>query len=102
MNAKATRRSGFFKLRVLVNLSVILGGIFVALLGIGTFSKASAQACDTYITTAGTGTITPGDTDTGSHCDDCYSSILLRFPLCVYGPTVTTTNTTSSGPLALI
>ena len=102
MNAKATRRSGFFNLRVLVNLSVILGGIFVALLGIGTFSKASAQACDTYITTAGTGTITPGDTDAGNHCDDCYSSILLPFPVSVYGQTFTTANATSNGALELI
>ena len=102
MNAKATRRSGFFNLRVLVNLSVILGGIFVALLGIGTFSKASAQACDTYITTTGTGTITPGDTDTGNHCDDCYSSILLPFPVSVYGQTFITANATSNGALELI
>ena len=102
MNAKATRRSGFFNLRVLVNLSVILGGIFVALLGIGTFSKASAQACDTYITTTGTGTITPGDTDTGNHCDDCFSSILLPFPVSVYGQTFVIANATSNGALELI
>ena len=102
MNAKSTRRSGFFNLRVLVNLSVILCGIFVALLGIGTFSKASAQACDTYITTTGTGTITPGDTDAGNHCDDCYSSILLPFPVSVYGQTFTTANVTSNGALELI
>ncbi len=102
MNAKATRRSGFFNLRVLVNLSVILGGIFVALLDIGTFSKASAQACDTYITATGTGTITPGDTDTGNHCDDCYSSILLPFPVSVYGQTFITANATSNGALELI
>ena len=102
MNAKATRRSGFFNLRVLVNLPVILGGIFVALLGIGTFSKACAQTCDTYITTTGTGTITPGDTDTGNHCDDCYSSILLPFLVSVYGQTFATANATSNGALELI
>src|SRR5206468_9834851 len=102
MNAKAARRSGFFNLRVLVNLSVILGGIFVALLGIGTFSKASAQACDTYITTTGTGAITPGDTDIGNHCDDCFSTILLPFPVSVYGQTFIAANATSNGALELI
>ncbi len=102
MNAKPTRRSCFFNLRLLVNLSVIRGGIFVALLGIGTFSKAFAQACDTYITTTGTGTITPGDTDTGNHCDDCYSSILLPFPVSVYGQTFAIANATSNGALELI
>ena len=35
---------GFFNLRVLIGLLVVLAGVFLALLGFGTFSNASAQA----------------------------------------------------------
>ena len=35
---------GFFNLRVLVGLVVVLAGVFIALLGFGAFSNASAQA----------------------------------------------------------
>ena len=101
---------GFFNLRLLVSLFLTLDGAFLALLSVSNVSKASAQttatptavACDTYITTTGTGTITPGDTDTGNHCDDCFSSILLPFPVSVYGQTFTAANATSNGALELI
>ncbi|HEV2715351.1 MAG TPA: hypothetical protein VGU64_08825 [Terriglobales bacterium] len=96
---------GFFNLRVLLSAFVFLGGIFLALLGLGIFSKASAQgsaSCNNYITITGTGAITPGDTDTGNHCDDCYSTILLPFPVSVYGQISTTANASSNGALELI
>ena len=35
---------GFFNLRVLIGLLVVLAGVLLALLGFGTFSNASAQA----------------------------------------------------------
>src|SRR5215208_847719 len=46
-SATARRRlgeGGFLNLRVLIGLLVVLVGVFLALLGIGTFSNASAQA----------------------------------------------------------
>src|SRR5262249_42973675 len=39
----------------------------------------------TYTTTTTTGTITPGGTDIGNHCDDCTTDIALPFPVSVYG-----------------
>ena len=44
MKKKSASQSAFFNLRVLVGLFVVLAGICLALLGFGTFSKASAQA----------------------------------------------------------
>ena len=44
MKKKSTSRSAFFNLRVLIGLFVFLAGVFLALLGFGTFSKASAQS----------------------------------------------------------
>jgi hypothetical protein len=41
---KKSSQSAFFNLRVLIGLFVFLAGVFLALLGFGTFSKASAQA----------------------------------------------------------
>src|SRR5437588_2186601 len=38
-----------------------------------------------YTTAIGTGTITPGGTDIGNHCDDCTTDIVLPFPVSVYG-----------------
>src|SRR6266487_3611920 len=43
MKKKSTSQSAFFNLRVLIGLFVVLAGVFLALLGFGTFSKASAQ-----------------------------------------------------------
>ena len=44
MKKKSTSKSAFFNLRVLIGLVVVLAGVFLALLGFGTFSNASAQA----------------------------------------------------------
>src|SRR4029077_833143 len=46
-------------------------------------------------------TITPGDTDTGNHCDDCVTAITFPFPVTVYGYTLTTANVSSNGALDL-
>jgi FG-GAP-like repeat/FG-GAP repeat len=40
---KSTSQSAFFNLRVLISLFVFLAGVFLTLLGFGTFSNASAQ-----------------------------------------------------------
>src|SRR5262249_37017915 len=39
----------------------------------------------TYTTSTGSGTITPGGTDIGNHCDDCTTQVTLPFPVSVYG-----------------
>ena len=44
MKKKSTSQFGFFNLRVLIGLFVFLVGVFLALLGFGTFSNASAQS----------------------------------------------------------
>jgi hypothetical protein len=44
MKKKSTSQSAFFNFRVLIGLFVFLLGVFLALLGFGTFSNASAQA----------------------------------------------------------
>jgi hypothetical protein len=44
MKKKSTSHSAFFNVRVLIGLFVFLFGVFLALLGVGTFSNASAQA----------------------------------------------------------
>jgi hypothetical protein len=43
MKKKSTSQSALFNLRVLIGLFVFLAGVFLALLGFGTFSNASAQ-----------------------------------------------------------
>ena len=58
--------------------------------------------CTTYTTSTGQGAITPGDTDTGSHCDDCATSITFPFPVSVYGQTFNSANVSSNGSLDLI
>src|SRR4029077_15587448 len=57
--------------------------------------------CSTYTTGTGTGTITPGSTDTGSHCDDCNTTIALPFPISVYGQTFNSADVSSNGTLNL-
>jgi hypothetical protein len=43
MKPKSTSQSAFFNLRVLIGLFVLLAGVFLALLGFGTYSSVSAQ-----------------------------------------------------------
>ena len=43
MKKKSTSQSAFFNLRVLIGLFVVLAGVFLALLALGTFSNASAS-----------------------------------------------------------
>src|SRR5205085_332115 len=53
---------------------------------------ASPIACDHYVTTTDAGSIVPGTTDTGNHCDDCATTITFPFPVALYGYTFTTAN----------
>jgi hypothetical protein len=58
--------------------------------------------CGTYTTATGTGTITPGDTDIGSHCDDCATLVAFPFPVSVYGQTFNSAQLSSNGSVDLI
>jgi hypothetical protein len=59
-------------------------------------------ACNTYVTTTSTGSIVPGTTDTGNHCDDCATQITFPFPVTMYGQSFTTANVASNGSLDLM
>jgi hypothetical protein len=43
------------------------------------------------------GTIVPGTTDTGNHCDDCVTNITLPFPFSLYGSPYASVNLSSNG-----
>ena len=58
--------------------------------------------CSNYTTTTSTGTITPGTTDSGNHCDDCATAITFPFPVSVYGQAFNSANVASNGALDLI
>src|SRR6266516_381720 len=44
MKKKSTSQSAFFNLRVLIGLFVVLTGVFLALIGVGTFSGLTASS----------------------------------------------------------
>ena len=44
MKKKSTSRSAFFNLRVLIGLFIVLAGVFLALIGLGTFSGLTASS----------------------------------------------------------
>ena len=54
-----------------------------------------------YTTATSTGTITPGGTDTGNHCDDCNTDIVLPFPVNIYGAPVSVATVGSDGDIQL-
>jgi hypothetical protein len=62
---------------------------------------ASLAPCDNYVTTTDTGSIVPGTTDVGNHCDDCATPIAFPFPITLYGYTFTTANVSANGALYL-
>src|SRR5439155_6282753 len=52
-----------------------------------------------YTITTGSGTIVPGTTDTGNHCDDCITLIALPFPVTFYDQTFFSVGISSNGNL---
>src|SRR5437773_8845240 len=57
---RSPSEGGFFNLRVLIGLFIVLAGVFLALLGLGTFPAASiAQAQQNYIITNSTDPLVP-------------------------------------------
>ncbi len=65
-----------------------------------TATPTSCAGASAYTVTNGTGTIVPGTTDTGNHCDDCGTGITLPFPVTLYGQTYTTAQAGSNGYLS--
>jgi len=57
---------------------------------------------DQYTITDGADTIVPGDTDIGSHCDDCDTLVTLPFPFQLYDQTFAVVNVSSNGRLDFI
>ena len=55
-----------------------------------------------YSITPGTETIVPGDTDIGSHCDDCDTLVALPFSFQLYNQTYTSVNVSSNGRLDFV
>ena len=52
-----------------------------------------------YATATGTGTIIPGGTDIGNHCDDCNTMVNLPFPVSVYGNPISLAYAGSNGDI---
>jgi N-acetylneuraminic acid mutarotase len=57
---------------------------------------------DQYTITDGADTIVPGDTDTGSHCDDCDTVVTLPFAFQLYDQTFVAVNVSSNGRLDFV
>src|SRR5262249_43788671 len=55
-----------------------------------------------YTITTGADTIVPGDTDIGSHCDDCDTPVTLPFSFTLYDQTYTAVNVSSNGRLDFV
>jgi hypothetical protein len=55
-----------------------------------------------YVITEGADTIVPGDTDIGSHCDDCDTAVTLPFAFQLCDQTYTTVQVSSNGHLDFV
>ncbi len=61
---------------------------------------ATPTSCGTYGFATATGTIVPGTTDIGNHCDDCITTIVFPFTFRLYDQNFTSANAGSNGMLA--
>jgi hypothetical protein len=57
---------------------------------------------DNYSISSTAGTIVPGTTDTGNHCDDCDTPVSLPFPFKLYNQTFSSVNVNSNGRLDFV
>jgi hypothetical protein len=55
-----------------------------------------------YGIAVGSGTIVPGTTDTGSHCDDCLTSVTLPFAYTLYDQSFSSASVDSNGTLQFV
>ncbi|MDQ2805432.1 MAG: S-layer homology domain-containing protein, partial [Chloroflexota bacterium] len=60
---------------------------------------ATVNPCANYAIATATATIVPGTVNTGNSCDDCTTTIMLPFPISLYGQTYTTAAVSSNGQL---
>ena len=60
-------------------------------------ATATPSCTPGYAFTSGTGTIIPGVTDTGNHCDDCSTVISLPFAVTLYGTSYNSAAVGSNG-----
>ena len=69
--------------------------------GVATRTPTPMGVCmpNDYTITTGSGTIVPGITDTGNHCDDCITPIALPFPVTFYDQTFFSVKISSNGNL---
>ena len=57
---------------------------------------------DHYTIAAGTDMLVPGDTDVGSHCDECDTIVTLPFPFQLYNGTFNSVSVSSNGRLDFV
>src|SRR5262249_25683523 len=57
----------------------------------------AAPPSTSYTSSTFSGTLTPGGTDIGNHCDDCTTTIFPPFPITVYDSVVTSLDASSNG-----
>ncbi len=67
-----------------------------------TATSTPGPAATDYVFVAATGTIVPGTTDTGNHCDNCENTIVLPFPATLYGQQFSSATLGSNGTLGFI
>lgn len=67
--------------------------------GSQTPTPTPSPLCDNYVYNTGTGTIVPGTTDTGNHCDDCVTNVSLPFPFQLYDGIYNSVHVSSNGLL---
>ena len=69
----------------------------------GTPSPTPTATCQpTYTTATTTGTVSPGGTDIGNHCDDCTTMVTLPFPVNAYGSPTSVVHAGSNGTLQFV
>jgi len=64
---------------------------------ITSFNDACESGWANYSIAQATGTIVPGTSDIGNHCDNCLTTITLPFPFALYHETHTTARISSNG-----
>jgi choice-of-anchor B domain-containing protein len=67
-----------------------------------TVTPTTCGSAGNYATANVSGTIVPGVTDIGNHCDDCTTSITFPFPVTVYDQVYTSANVSSNGNLQFV
>lgn len=62
-------------------------------------TRTPTPVCNTYSFIETTGTLVPGVSDAGNHCDDCYTPLVFPFPVMLYESLFTQAQVGSNGLL---